>query len=217
MGMFTDQLELNKRCIIIGAAPIFTGDEVITDTDFVIVCDGGLAHAQSANISFDVLLGDFDSWEGPIPTGDFETITLPQEKDDTDLMYAVKLAMQRGYVNFLFLGVLGGRTDHFLGNLAAGAYVADKGGLCVLFGEKERIYVLKDNSLTLSPMPGTTVSVLPWGDQVHHVTLTDLYYPLEDATLTNTFPVGVSNKIPQGAQHPTLQIGEGTAIIIVSQ
>ncbi|MBR5279685.1 MAG: thiamine diphosphokinase [Clostridia bacterium] len=215
--MFTDQLELNKRCIIIGAAPVFTGHEVISDRDFVIVCDGGLAHVQSAGIHFDVLLGDFDSWEGPIPQGDFETITLPKEKDDTDLMYAVKFAIQRGYVNFIFLGVLGGRTDHFLGNLAAGAYVAEKGGLCVLFGQNERLYVLKDNILTLSPIPGTIVSVLSWGDQLRHVTLSGLAYPLEDATLTNDFPLGVSNVIPRDAQSPTIQIGEGTAIVIVSQ
>ena len=66
-------------------------------------------------------------------------------------------------------------------------------------------------------MPGTTVSVLPWGDQLRHVTLTGLAYPLEDATLTNNFPLGVSNVIPQDAPCPTIQIGEGTAIIIVSQ
>lgn len=215
--MFTDQLELNKRCVIIGAAPIFSGYEAITDTDFVIVCDGGLFHAYAAGIHFDVLLGDFDSWNGAIPEGDFETITLPKEKDDTDLMYAVKLAFSRGYEHFLLLGVMGGRTDHFLGNIAAGAYVADKGGLCVLFGQQERLYVLKDNILTLSPIPGTTVSVLPWGDQLRHVTLTDLYYPLNDATLTNNFPLGVSNTIPQDAQCPTIQIGDGTAIIVVSQ
>ena len=209
--MFTDQLKLNKRCVIIGAAPVFTGHEVIADSDFVIICDGGLAHAQSANIRFDVLLGDFDSWEGPIPQGDFETITLPKEKDDTDLMYAVKLAIQRGYVNFIFLGVLGGRTDHFLGNLAAGAYVATKGGLGVLFGQNERLYILRDNILTLSAMPGTTVSVLPWGDQLRHVTLTGLTYSLEDATLTNDFPLGVSNHF-MGTE-ATVTVKDGTLLL----
>ncbi len=215
--MFTDKLELKKRCVIIGAAPVFSGYESISDTDFVIVCDGGLFHALAANIAFNVLLGDFDSWKGPLPTGDFETITLPKEKDDTDLMYAVKLAISRGYKHFLFFGVFGGRTDHFLGNLAAGAYVASQGGLSVLFGQKERIYVVRDNILTLSPIPGTTISVLPWGDQLRHVTLTGLYYPLEDATLTNDFPLGVSNAIVQDTQSPVIQIGEGTAIIVVSQ
>ena len=214
--MFSDQTKFNKRCVIIGAAPIFTGSEAITDTDFVIVCDGGLAYAQAAKIRIDVLLGDFDSWEGPVPTGNFETITLPKEKDDTDLMYAVKLAISQGYQHFLFLGVLGGRTDHFLGNLSAAAYAAAKGGLCVLLGEQERIYVMKDNILTLSPIPGTTVSVLPWGDELRRVTLTGLHYPLEDATLTNHYPLGVSNVIDQDAQSPTIQIGKGTAIIIVS-
>lgn len=214
--MFTDTLEFNKRCVIIGAAPIFTGSEAILDTDFVIVCDGGLFHAQAAGITFNVLLGDFDSWKGPLPEGDFETITLPQEKDDTDLMYAVKLALSRGYQHFLFMGVMGGRTDHLLGNLAAGAYVASQGGLCVLFGQKERLYVLKDNGLTLSPIPGTTVSVLPWGDELRNVTLTGLHYSLEDATLTNNFPLGVSNAIVQDTRPPVIQIGSGTAIIVVS-
>ncbi len=215
--MFTDTLEWNKRCVIIGAAPIFTGSEAILDTDFVIVCDGGLAYAQEAKIHFDVLLGDFDSWEGPIPQGNFETITLPKEKDDTDLMFAVKLAIRRDYRNFLLLGVSGGRTDHFLGNLSAAAYAAEEGGICVLFGHQERIFVFKDNVLTLSPIPGTTVSVLPWGDRLQNVTLTGLYYPLEGATLTNRYPLGVSNVIEQDAQSPAVHIGQGTALVIVSQ
>lgn len=215
--MFTDTLQTDKRCVIIGAAPVQTGFDLITPDDYVIVCDGGLAYAQSASISFHVLLGDFDSWTQPVPKGNFETITLPVEKDDTDLMFAVKLAMDRGYTHFLFLGVLGGRTDHFLGNLAAGAYIARRGGFCVLQGDSETLYILHNNSLTLTPRVGTTVSVLPLGDELRHVTLTGLYYPLEDATLTRDFPLGVSNKITQDQIKPVIQIGEGTAVVIVSQ
>lgn len=215
--MFTDTLQMNKRCVIIGAAPIQTGASHITPDDHVIVCDGGLAYAQAAQIPFHVLLGDFDSWTQPIPEGNFETIKLPTEKDDTDLMFAVKLAVSRGYTNFLLLGVLGGRSDHFLGNLAVGTYIARQGGFCALLGDGEVIYVLHNNSLTLTPRVGTTVSVLPLGNELRHVTLTGLYYPLEDATLTNDFPLGVSNKITQDQINPVIHIGEGTAAIIISQ
>ena len=215
--MFTDTLQMDKRCVIIGAAPVQTGADLITSNDYVIVCDGGLTYARAENIPFHVLLGDFDSWTHAIPEGDFETITLPVEKDDTDLMFAVKLALSRGYTHFLLLGVLGGRTDHFLGNLAAGAYIARQGGFCVLQGDCETLYILHNNSLTLTPRIGATVSVLPLGDQLRHVTLTGLYYPLEDATLTQEFPLGVSNKITQDQVNPVIQIGEGTAVIIVSQ
>lgn len=215
--MFTDTLDMNKRCVIIGAAPVQTGAHLITPEDYVIVCDGGLAYAQSAGIPFHVLLGDFDSWTDPLPEGNFETITLPVEKDDTDLMFAVKLACSRGYTNFLLLGALGGRTDHFLGNLAVGAYIAARGGFCALYGDEETLFVLRNNSLTLTPRIGATVSVLPLGDELRHVTLTGLYYPLEDATLTKEFPLGVSNKIAQDQINPVIQIGEGTAVVIVSQ
>ncbi len=215
--MFTDQLDVDKRCVIIGAAPIFTEPEVVLDSDFIIVCDAGLVHAQFAGLWYDACMGDFDSWTGPIPKGDFETITLPQEKDDTDLMFAVKYAIEKGFRNFLLMGVMGGRTDHFLGNLAVGAYIAEHGGLCVLFGDEERIYIFKDNALTLSPVKDTVVSVLPLGDRLEHVTLTGLYYPLQDATLRKDFPLGVSNKMIDDTTPPVIEVGSGTAMVIVSK
>lgn len=215
--MFTDTLNMEARCVIIGAAPIFTGAEEIRPSDFVIVCDGGLAHAQAAGIRFDVLLGDFDSWNQPIPTGDFTTVTLPVEKDDTDLMYAVRYALKRGYQNFLLLGVFGGRTDHFLGNLSVGARIAEEGGLCVLFGANERLYILKDNALELTRTTDTIVSLLPLGDQIEHVSMTGFYYPLSDATLTKDFPLGISNQFSSTDETAVIQIGCGTAIIVVTQ
>lgn len=214
--MFTDTLKMDKRCVIIGAAPIFTGFCEISPDDFVIVCDGGLAHAQNHHIHFHVLIGDFDSWESSVPQGNFKTITLPKEKDDTDLMYAVRYALSQGYENFLLLGVLGGRTDHFLGNLACGAYIAQQGGLCVLFGEQERLFILKDNTLRLTPVKGRNVSILPLGDEIRHVTLHGLYYPLDSATLTKEFPLGVSNKIANDTE-ASITIGKGTGVIILAE
>lgn len=63
-----------------------------------VLCDSGLKHLKSLNAAPNLIVGDFDFHDNPHL--DVETIVLPCEKDDTDTVFAVKEALNRGMKNF---------------------------------------------------------------------------------------------------------------------
>ena len=89
------------RCVIVGGAAINNyssiREKLCTD-DYVIFCDSGLKHLEQLQAKPNLIVGDFDSHENPHL--EVETTVLPCEKDDTDIVYAVKEAMKRGFDNF---------------------------------------------------------------------------------------------------------------------
>ena len=69
--------------------------------------------------------GSADSAEKPV----FDNIEIfPSEKDDTDLMLAIKQGFESGCDDFLIFGATGGRVDHLLGNIQSLGYVLSCGG-----------------------------------------------------------------------------------------
>ena len=99
---------MSEFCLIISGAPECYFPVSFTKADFVIACDAGYIHAQRADIVPDVIIGDFDSYLGDLPGG-VEIIRTKPEKDDTDTMMALKLAIRRGYRRIMLVGALGGR------------------------------------------------------------------------------------------------------------
>ena len=85
---------MSEFCLIISGAPECYFPVSFTKADFVIACDAGYIHAQRADIVPDVIIGDFDSYLGDLPGG-VEIIRTKPEKDDTDTMMALKLAIRR--------------------------------------------------------------------------------------------------------------------------
>ena len=53
----------------------------------------------------DVIIGDFDTYKSRLPEN-CEIIRHPEEKDDTDTMLAVKLALNRGFKHIVICGCL---------------------------------------------------------------------------------------------------------------
>ena len=75
-------------CFIIGAGSFYGLPVSVQRTDMVIAADGGWRICRRENITPDLLLGDFDSLH-TMP--DFARIRrVPVEKDDTDMMLAIK-------------------------------------------------------------------------------------------------------------------------------
>lgn len=180
-----------SRCIIICASPECKICGLKPD-DYIIACDGGYAHAAKHGIRPDLTVGDFDSYKGELAP-DIRTLRAPAEKDDTDTMLAIKLALSAGYRDFVLCGAMGGRLDHELANVAAAAYIAMHGGRCSAIYEGGAMHVLKDGTLRLEGLKGQTVSILSYSEVSTGVTLEGMKYPLHDGTLTNSFPIGVSN------------------------
>ncbi len=161
----------------------------IDPDDYVIAVDAG--YSRLNGVKPDLVVGDFDSL-GFVPEGE-TVVRLPVHKDDTDTLFAVKLALEKGYKKFVILGGVGERLDHTLANIQTLMYLTDRGAKGCLLGDDESMTMLKNGSLSFSGVPEGIVSVFAYGGTASGVTLAGLEYPLDRATLTIDYPLGVSN------------------------
>ena len=199
------QADMKKICYIIGAS-VTEGMYIDRKADdFVIAADAGLASLEKMGIVADLAVGDFDSL-GCIP--EFENkICHPSEKDDTDTALALAEGMKRGYRNFVVYGGLGGRLDHTIANLQNFAGAADHGAVCWVWGEGNAVCIFGDeDELSFGDDMKGMVSVFS-PDRTLGVTLEGLKYPLTDACLTSSVPLGVSNEFTGKASKITAQDG----------
>ena len=179
-------------CYIFGAGGFYGLPQRPAAGDTVIAADGGWRICRRENITPDLLLGDFDSLH-TVP--DFARIRrVPVEKDDTDMMLAIKRGLERGETLFHLYGGMGGRrTDHTVANLQALLYLADHGAEGWLHGRDERWTAIRDGSIVFPARPEGILSVFCVGPDAEGVTIRGAQYPLEGATLTASVPLGVSN------------------------
>lgn len=202
-----------KRALVVCAAPItprvmerMAGWEY----ELVIAADGGYLRCRELGITPDIILGDFDS--APLP--DSPALVFPAHKDDTDCMLALREGVERGCTDFLLLGCTGGRLDHTIAAIQSVNWLADRGLHGVLLDEQHRITVMNGGeSLTL--WQGCDYfSLFALGDCCTGVTLEGAAYPLDDYTLTNDFPLGVSNKVEGGSCRVSLKSGRLLVITV---
>ena len=76
-----------SACFIIGAGPFYGLPVAPGPEDVVLAADGGYRHCQTAGITPDLLLGDFDSLLTMPVFACFRRV--PVEKDDTDMLLAI--------------------------------------------------------------------------------------------------------------------------------
>jgi thiamine pyrophosphokinase len=183
------------KCIIVGA-----GECDVTDFErgFFIAADGGLDYLMKAGISPNLVIGDFDSASSRYSEYGFETKTFPVQKDDTDMLLAIKEGLARGYKDFVIYGGTGGRFDHTLANLQCLGYLVNNGARGRLVGSNGSfITMIKDGFITFEAKEykiGTKISVFAFGGEVIGVTEKGLKYTLDNATIKCDFPIGVSNE-----------------------
>lgn len=176
----------------------------------VIAADAGLAHLERRGIAPDVIVGDFDSLDY-VPHGG-NVIRHPVEKDDTDMMLAVKTGLERGCREFVLYGGLGGRLDHTYANLQTLVYLAQQGAAGYLVGGGMAASAVKNGSMRFSAQHRGTISVFCPGETARGVDLTGLYYPLRNADLTSGFPLGVSNQFT--GEEAAVSVREGTLLVM---
>lgn len=204
------------RCVIIGGGEIKDltyARGLIHADDYVIAADRGYVRCQQMNLKPSLLLGDFDSYEGEIEM-DCPIMEYPIEKDDTDTMLAIKVSLEKSFDELLLLGMCGGRLDHTIANIQSVVYAVTHGAKAVIEDEDTYITALcGGQTITVPYREGFVLSVFSHTDLCKGVTLEDLYYPLEDGELSNTFPLGVSNHFLPG-KDAKISLKEGIAVII---
>lgn len=189
---------MDKTCFIFGAGD-YEGTKVDINNvknGFIVAADGGLLFLDEHGITPDLLVGDFDSMaeRESYDIGDENIIRHPVMKDDTDMMLSLKEGLNRGYKKFVIYGGMGGRLDHTIANIQSLAYLALHGAHGYLIGGRETVTVIKDGKLQFDAGFSGMISVFSAGDCAKGVTLRGLLYELDDYTLVNTMPLGVSNE-----------------------
>lgn len=180
-------------CYLLGAGPLYDYMIEKRPQDLLIAADGGYAYAERLGLAADILLGDFDSL-GHIPRGG-NCLVLPREKDDTDMLAAARVGLEKGYRHFCLLGGTGGRMDHTLANIQLLAFLQKRGARGWLMAEQNVLTLLAGGELRLAAGLSGYLSVLAYGGAAQGVFLEGLKYPLRDAALTPDFPIGTSNEL----------------------
>lgn len=201
----------NNICYIVGAGENYGLDFTPTTNDFVIAADAGLRYLEQCNIMADLVIGDFDSLN-KIPSYP-NTKSLSPEKDDTDMLAAVHEGIKAGYSIFHIHCGTGGRIDHTIANLQVLAYLAQNGMQGSLFDRGSVITAITDREMTFEAIPSGYISVFSFTEKSEGVYLRGLKYELDNAVLTNTFPLGVSNEFI--GKESSISVGHGTLLIVM--
>ena len=196
-----------KRCFIFAAGTFFGLRELPRPGDLIIAADAGYHTCRSIGIVPDILLGDFDSMPEPETTA--HTIRLPVEKDDTDTLAAVRVALERGCGEVHIYGGTGGsRLDHTLANLQTLLFLRRKGVHGYLYDNNFVWTVIENESLTIrKTVEWGLFSAFCLGDQATGIDETGFQYTLSNGTLTPDFPMGVSNHITAPEASITVRSG----------
>lgn len=203
-----------KTCLIISGGEFHALPDSI-EYDYSIACDKGLEYAKALGIVPDLILGDFDSYKGDFDQNLANVITFPVEKDDSDTMLAIKHAFSACYTKIIIICALGGRLDHTIANLQAMGYVAAHNGLCEIYSDKEHLISFAGPTITLPYSEGYSLSLFSLTDICENVCISGAGYDVEDVTLTNTFPLGLSNYWKSSSV--TISMSSGIMIITMSK
>jgi len=179
-------------CYIVGAGNCENITIDPSPEDYIIAADNGYSYLKSLEIKPDVLIGDFDSLE-IVPASE-NIIRHPVEKDETDMMLAMKAGLDLGYQRFVIYGGLGGRLDHTYANIQMLVYLSAKGARGYLIDGTRIVTAITNEELVFKTDKKGILSVFCGGDKAVGVNLKGLKYELVDAVLTKDFPLGVSNE-----------------------
>ena len=180
-------------CVIFGAGNELPADIVLPEGNkYLIAADGGLNTMKKLGLTPDHIVGDLDSLDEQPEESIFTK--LPHIKDTTDTFEAVKIGQAHGCTEFHIFGGTGGRFDHTLANIQLAAMLSQQKQRVFIYGYDYVLTAVTDSSIALPCRSSGFVSVFALSDICRGVGITGLMYELENAELTNTFSLGVSNE-----------------------
>ena len=207
------------RCAIFAAGEYYEEIPYLDKTSYVIAADGGLDYALATGATPHALIGDNDSLADPAAAGslaeDTEIITLPSQKDDTDLSAAVKYAWDKGLHQFDIYGALGRQIDHTISSMTILALIAQSGGIAFLHGDHTIVTAICDARMEFPHgyvAPRRMVSIFAYSDVCTDVSVTGLKYGLDHATVKSINDFGSRNEFV-GDTKSSIEVSSGTLLI----
>lgn len=203
-----------KECWIFGSADTSGIDSALMpENAYIIAADGGYTRLKALGIRPDIVLGDFDSLKEPLPEG-CEIITVPCEKDDTDMMLAVKKALAAGYSSITLCGALGGRFDHTFANIQTLEFIAENGGEGTVLSYDNIIMLQSVGKKRYKRKDGWYFSIFSLTDETV-VTSCGTKYDISGYPLKRSFPLGVSNEIT--GEYADIEVKKGKLLVVFSK
>lgn len=162
---------------------------------YVIVLDSAIERVINLGIKVDVLLGDFDRGFSPEYYKEkqypLEIVYAPNQ-DKTDLEKAFEYLIEKGHKAVNVVWATGKRADHTITNITN----------IISYREQLKIVILDDHSkIFLLPKKfekwytkNSIISLIPVG-AVSGIQSKNLFYPLENDTLTLGYRTGSSNHV----------------------
>lgn len=206
------------KCIIIGAGEF--NEKVIekNSDDLLIVADGGyynyLKLENNKDLFIDILIGDFDSLDLQKVNIDNRTkiLKLYPVKDDTDVLDAVKYALDMGYNEFYIYGALGKRVEHSIANIGVLSYIKDHNANGFLFDDKKVIRVVKNERIILDSKYNGYISIFSMYEKSSGVTVKNLRYELNNYDLYENYPLGIDNEFI--GKSASIEVKKGKLLVI---
>ena len=194
----------------------------VAEEDFVIAVDGGLSYCSVLEVEPDLILGDFDSvsekeaeaievLEHKIPE---RIIRLPREKDDTDMLAALKEGLARGYRQFRIYAGTGGRFDHTLANIQCLLFLKNHDAVGYLVDGTGMILVIQNEAVHFRKDLEGTLSLFSLVEKSEGVTIEGMKYSLQDASIQNDFPIGISNEFI--GEEAMISVEDGALVCMIS-
>jgi len=203
-----------KKCVIICDGELSSKEAIskeLTDSGLLIAADGGALALAEMNITPDVIIGDFDSYQ---PTGNEQAVVIEDPDQETnDLEKSLNYAKRKSANHAVVFGATGKRLDHTLKNLS----------VLLQFHPKFNHIVFKDRystmEIVLSPFkrnfqPGTSISLFPLSGTVEGITTKGLKFPLTKGTLKNGFQDGSSNQTVK--KEVEIEFKKGDLLLLVN-
>lgn len=184
--------------------------------DLLICADGGLRIARRAGVAPQIAVGDFDSAQPALlrwaASRRVRLFRHPVEKDKTDTELALDAAVEEGATEVEFMGVLGGRLDHALANIALLVQAKAK-NVSAKIVDGQRELFLAQSETRVPGRRGDRVSLIPMTPRVTGITLTGFRYLLKNAAVRQGSTRMISNVI---ASPPALvRVKHGHLLIVI--
>ena len=192
------------KAIIFGGADINNYEfyrNYLKDFDFtkvkIICCDRGLLHAHKLRFLPDCIVGDFDSVDKTLLNNYIKKNVYiekyPSDKNYTDLELGINIAIDKYFVNEIFIiGAIGNRMDHTFSNFHL-LYMLTKKNIKSFLIDSNNIISVVNGETLIEGKKGDIISILPFLGDAFGVTLKGFKYPLDNAIMKCGESLGVSN------------------------
>lgn len=180
-------------------------------SDYIVCADGGVDIANTYGIRPDCVIGDFDSTNTSNRL-DCLYITLHSEKDLTDTEAAINHAIDLGITDITVYGGIGGRLDHTLGNISLLEKYFEKLEHLEFIDGKNSMQLLDSetcSSATLVPNSAYKYfSLISLNSTADGVTVTGAKYNLDNASISRSSTLCISNEISRSEAHISVRSGK---------